>query len=80
MLIFPKLELLAIRGCPKLKRIPNSCFPSSKVLIINDLDSSSMISGMSRTFRDTDYITDQLLRNNSPSLTLKILEEQLKEQ
>ncbi|KAL1827346.1 hypothetical protein DCAR_0206511 [Daucus carota subsp. sativus] len=43
MLAFPKLEVLEINGCPKLTRIPGSCFPSLKLLFIVDSDSSSMI-------------------------------------
>ncbi|KAL1809404.1 hypothetical protein ACET3Z_026394 [Daucus carota] len=40
---FPKLEVLDIKSCSKLKRIPSSCFPSLKMLEITNLESRSMI-------------------------------------
>ncbi|KAK1370491.1 NB-ARC domain-containing protein [Heracleum sosnowskyi] len=43
MLAFPKLEEMTIEKCPKLTRIPYSCFPSLKKLGIQDLDSSSLL-------------------------------------
>lgn len=43
MLAFPKLEDMTIEKCPKLTRIPYSCFPSLKKLGIQDLDSSILL-------------------------------------
>ncbi|XP_074337211.1 putative disease resistance protein At3g14460 [Apium graveolens] len=43
VLAFPKLEVLEIYECPKLKGIPDSCFPSLKQLRICNLDSSNII-------------------------------------
>ncbi|KAK1364451.1 putative disease resistance protein RGA3 [Heracleum sosnowskyi] len=44
---FPKLESLKIRGCPRLRKIPNNCFPSLKKLKIKDLESSMILESLS---------------------------------
>lgn len=86
---FPKLEVLDIKKCPKLTKIPSSCFPSLKELGITNLDSSMIIDTMSRKICslthlrlsnisdrggvsskiNIDTVIDELLQNNSQSLT-----------
>ncbi|KAK1370053.1 hypothetical protein POM88_036145 [Heracleum sosnowskyi] len=46
--LFPKLESLEIEYCPRLRKIPNSCFPSLKVLKIEELESNMILETMSR--------------------------------
>nr|XP_017215562.1 PREDICTED: putative disease resistance protein RGA1 [Daucus carota subsp. sativus] len=45
---FPKLESLEILECPRLRKIPNSYFPSLKKLELTDLESDMMLGTMSR--------------------------------
>ncbi|XP_017217286.2 putative disease resistance protein RGA4 [Daucus carota subsp. sativus] len=45
--VFPKLEVLEIVSCSKLRRIPKSCFLSLKELEIKNLDSSKILETMS---------------------------------
>ncbi|KAK1364449.1 hypothetical protein POM88_040010 [Heracleum sosnowskyi] len=51
VLSFPELEVLMIKDCPSLRKIPNSCFPSLKKLKIRDLQSSMIVEMMSRKAR-----------------------------
>ncbi|KAK1393991.1 NB-ARC domain-containing protein [Heracleum sosnowskyi] len=41
--VFPKLEVVEIVSCSKLRTIPDSCFPSLERLTINGVDNSKMI-------------------------------------
>ncbi|KAK1393993.1 NB-ARC domain-containing protein [Heracleum sosnowskyi] len=41
--VFPKLEVLEIKSCSKLRTMRDSCFSSLKSLTINDFDSSKVI-------------------------------------
>ncbi|KAK1364420.1 NB-ARC domain-containing protein [Heracleum sosnowskyi] len=45
--VFPKLERLKIRECPRLRKIPNNCFPSLKGLKIKDLGSIMILESLS---------------------------------
>ncbi|KAL1809333.1 hypothetical protein ACET3Z_026323 [Daucus carota] len=45
---FPKLETLGIRACPRLRKIPKSYFPSLKELMIDDLESDTILGTMCR--------------------------------
>ncbi|KAL1809358.1 hypothetical protein ACET3Z_026348 [Daucus carota] len=48
---YSTLESLKIKRCPRLRKIPSSCFPSLKVLEIEDLESSNILESMSRDVR-----------------------------
>ncbi|KAK1364508.1 putative disease resistance protein RGA3 [Heracleum sosnowskyi] len=91
MLVFPILEELYIRNCPRLTRIPRICFSSLKKLEITNLYSSMILETLSRNVNSLTYLLlwnirdegggssasssnrhsafDELLRNNSRSLT-----------
>lgn len=91
MLVFPVLEELCIRNCPRLTRIPRICFPSLKKLEVTNLYSSIILETMGRNVNSLTYLLlwnirdegggsssslsnrhsafDELLRNNSRSLT-----------
>ncbi|KAK1364475.1 hypothetical protein POM88_040036 [Heracleum sosnowskyi] len=60
VLVFPKLEVLEIVSCSKLRRIPSSSFPSLKKLIIRH---NSLILGM--ISRKVSSLTDLHLKNIS---------------
>ncbi|KAK1364498.1 putative disease resistance protein RGA3 [Heracleum sosnowskyi] len=45
--VFPKLESLCIRGCRRLRKIPNISFPSLKRLTISGLESSMILESLS---------------------------------
>ncbi|WOG90739.1 hypothetical protein DCAR_0309983 [Daucus carota subsp. sativus] len=47
VLAFSELVELIIWGCPKLTRIPGSCYPLMKTLKIKDLDNSKLLESMS---------------------------------
>ncbi|KAL1822150.1 hypothetical protein ACET3Z_008928 [Daucus carota] len=48
VLAFPKLKVLHIRKCSKLRRIPSSCYPLMKTLFIKVLDSSKLLESLSK--------------------------------
>ncbi|KAK1364368.1 hypothetical protein POM88_039929 [Heracleum sosnowskyi] len=61
--VFPKLERLFIRGCPRLRKIPNNSFPSLKGLVIKNLESSMILESLSTnvsslTYLDLENISD----------------------
>ncbi|XP_074334424.1 putative disease resistance protein RGA1 [Apium graveolens] len=55
-LSFPKLEVLKIRSCFKLKKIPVSCFPSLARLEITNLYNSMILETISRNVSSLTYL------------------------
>ncbi|XP_017241927.1 putative disease resistance protein RGA1 [Daucus carota subsp. sativus] len=56
VLAFPKLEVLDIKRCSKLRRIPGSCYPLMKTLHIRDLDSSKLLESLSKKACGLTYL------------------------
>ena len=65
--VFPKLESLEITYCPRLRKIPNSCFPSLKELKITDLDSSVILETMSKKVTSLKHLELLNIRNGGDS-------------
>ncbi|KAK1364428.1 putative disease resistance protein RGA3 [Heracleum sosnowskyi] len=59
---FPKLESLKIRGCPRLRKIPNNSFPSLKKVEIWDMESSMILESLST---NVSSLTSLELKNMS---------------
>lgn len=65
--VFPKLEVLEIESCSKLKSMPDSCFLSLKKLKISNSDMIALAMSKKVSFL-TDLRKEDLLKNNSQSL------------
>ncbi|KAK1364589.1 hypothetical protein POM88_040150 [Heracleum sosnowskyi] len=54
--VFLKLEMMDIMYCPRLRKIPNSCFPSLKRLDIMNLESNMVLENVSRKVFSLEHL------------------------